>query len=155
MNIYIIFSGLIGSVIGVIGSIGLYWHSRYISTRRALVDRLSILLHDVYWNCSGPDVRKTWDANLKETWVLYNAFMDFAPPIKRGRVRKSWEKYKGEDHDNVKKLAKQGIIVDSMAPPKSKDEFLQRIDALSSEVQRGICSIGVWSRGKIDHGCQR
>jgi hypothetical protein len=53
--------------------------------------------------------------------------MVFAPPTKRGRVRKAWEKYKGENHDMVKKLSNEGIIVDSKAPPKNKMEFLQNI----------------------------
>ena len=127
MSADIIFSGLIGSILGVAVTIGLYWHSRYISTKRVLIDMLSILLHDVHWNCSEPDVFKTWDASLKEIWVLYNAFMDFAPPIKRGRVRRVWENYKGEDHDTVEKFANEGRIVDSKASPKNKDEFLHKI----------------------------
>lgn len=129
MSIDIIFSGFIGSVIGVVVTIGLYWHSRYISTKRSLVDRLSILLHDVHWNCSDPDVHKTWDTSLKDIWVLYNAFMDFAPPIKRGRVRNVWENYKGGGHDTAKKLANDGIIVDSKASPKDKNEFLHKISS--------------------------
>ncbi|MFH0771291.1 MAG: hypothetical protein V1933_01570 [Candidatus Omnitrophota bacterium] len=122
-----IFSGFIGSVIGVIATIGLYWHSRYISTKRAIVDRLSILQHDVYWNYSESDVFKTWDASLKEIWVLYNAFMDFAPPIKKGKACRAWKNYKGEDQKTIKELANEGWIVDNKKPPKNKNEFLYKI----------------------------
>jgi len=120
-------TGLILSCIGVIVTICLYWHSRYISTKRPLVNRLSTLLYDVHYNCSEPDVYKTWDESLKEIWVLYNAYRDFASPFKRGRLRKAWENYKGENPDRLKNLANDGIIVDIKTPPKNKDDFLHKI----------------------------
>lgn len=100
MSIYIIFSGLIGSVIGVIVTIGLYWYNRYISTRRALVDRLTILLHDVHWNCDKSDIFKTWDASLKDIWVLYNAFMDFATYQKRQNTQSMGELQRRRSRDS-------------------------------------------------------
>ena len=127
MSADVIFSGLIGGVLGAVVIIGLYWHSRYSSTKRALVDRLTILLHDVWWNCSESDVFKTWDASLKEILVLHNAFMDFAPPIKKGRVRKAWEQYKGINQEIMKEL--EGQVFDSKMHPKGKQEFLHKIDS--------------------------
>jgi hypothetical protein len=77
-----------------------------------------------------------WNETLKEIWALYNAFMDFAPPIKRGRVRKAWKNYKGEDRNVAEKLADQGIIVDSKLPPKNKEEFLHKIASFIKAVQK-------------------
>ncbi len=123
-------TGLILFFISVIVTIVLYWHRRYISTKRALVNRLSTLQHDVHHDCSEPDVYKTWDESLKEIWVLYNVYSDFASPFKRGRLRKAWENYKGEDPDRLKKLANDGTIVDIKTPPKNKNDFLHKIKSL-------------------------
>lgn len=128
MSIEIICSGLVGSIIGVIITITLYWHSRYIVTRRALVDRLIILRHDVFWDCSDGDVFKQWNSTLKEIWLLYNAFMDFVPPLQRKRICKAWKEYKGEDTDTINELYSQEIIVDNKKPPKSKKDFLRHVN---------------------------
>jgi hypothetical protein len=127
-----LFSGFIGVVFGVATTVFLYWFNRYTIARHDLINYLSLLLHDVHWDCnpSPSDVFKTWDASLKEVWLLYNAFIPIAPPIlRRGRVRKAWRDYKGEDHDTMKKLANEGIIVDNKTAPKNKDEFLHKIDS--------------------------
>ena len=132
MNVEIgqLLSGFIGVAFGVATTIFLYWFNRYTTARHALIDRLLLLKHDVHWDCNPSDVFKTWDASLKEVWLLYNAFIPIAPPIlRRGRVRKAWRDYKGEDHDTMKKLANEGIIVDSKAAPKNKEEFLHKIDS--------------------------
>lgn len=122
-----LFSGLIGTFIGIIVTVMVYWHSRYTSAKRALCDRLTILRHDVWWNCTDSEVFKTWDASLKGIWLLYNALFDFAPFWKRRRIRNAWEKYKGVNHEVMEKL--QGQVFDSKMSPKSKQEFLHSISS--------------------------
>jgi len=132
MNIDIgqLLSGFVGVVFGIAATIFLYWFNRYTTARHALIDRLLFLRHDVHWTCAPADVFKTWNASLKEIWLLYNAFIPIALPIlRRGRVRQAWRDYKGEDHDTMKKLANEGIIVDNKAAPKNKVEFLHKIDS--------------------------
>jgi len=131
-----LFSGIIGALIGVAITVILYWHSRYISTKRALIDRLSILKHDVFWNCYDQDIFRTWDVSLKEIWLLYNAVFDFVPFWKRTSMQNAWGNYKGEDCDTVKKLSNQGIIVDSKMAPKNKDEFLHRINSFLQALKK-------------------
>jgi len=117
-------SGLIGSLIGVLVTLIIYWDSRRTSTKRSLEDRLLILRHDVWFTCTAADVFKTWDASLHELWILFNAYYDFAPFWRRGRVRQAWDKYKGTNNYVLKHLPN---VPDSKMSPKSKDEFIQNI----------------------------
>ena len=132
------FSGLVGALLGILCTLLLYWHGRYSSTRRVLADRLIILRHDVWWNCKDnvDDVFKTWDASLKELWILFNAHYEFALFWKRRSVCKAWEKYKGSDLEIQKNLPD---VADTKMNPKSKPEFIQNIntflEALGSCVQ--------------------
>jgi len=126
INISQLYSGLIGSLIGVTITLILYLDSRRTSTKRALADRLLILRYDVWFDCSETDVFKTWDASLKELWVLFNAYYDYVPFWKRCRVRKAWEKYKGVNHYILTNLPS---VPETKMFPKSKDEFIQNITA--------------------------
>jgi hypothetical protein len=121
-----LFSGLVGALFGIVVTLVLYWHSRYTSAKRALSDRLTILRHDVWWNCTDSEVFKTWDASLKEIWLLYNALFDFAL-WKRRRIRNAWERYKGVNREVMEKL--QGEVFDSKMAPKNKQEFLHIISS--------------------------
>jgi hypothetical protein len=139
MDIRQLFSGLIGVAFGVAATVFLYWFNRYTIARHELINCLSLLLHDVHWNCDSSDVFETWDASLKKVWLLYNAFISVSPPIlRRGRVRKAWRDYKGEDHDRMKKLAKEGRIVDDKAAPKDKEEFLRKINSFLRALGKGV-----------------
>ena len=117
-------SGLIGSLLGVAATLVLYLASRRSSTKRALADRLIILRYDVWWDCTDADVFKIWDASLKELWILFNAYYEFAPLWRRRRVRKAWEKYKGVNHYILDHLPN---VPDTKMFPKSKEEFIQNI----------------------------
>ena len=123
-------SGIIGALIGVTATIVLYWHSRYISAKRALADKLIILRHDVWWNCNDSEIFKTWDASLKEIWLLYNAVFDFAPFWKKKHIQNGWEKYKGEDHKIMEKSLGDVQVFDTKRSPKNKQEFLQNITSM-------------------------
>jgi len=127
-------SGIIGAIIGVAATIVLYWHSRYISTKRALVDRLITLRYDVWYNCTDADIFKQWDTTLKEIWLLYNALFDFAPFWKRKSIAKAWDTYKGIDHKIMEKLRDQ--VFDSKLPPKNKQEFLHKITSLIEVLEK-------------------
>jgi len=134
MNIYAIFSGLIGAILGAAIAVGLYWHGRYISAKRALADRLIILRHDVWWNCNDSEIFKVWDASLKEIWLLYNALSDFTPFWKRKKITKAWDVYKGINHKIMEELRYQ--VFDSKLPPKNKQEFLQKINPIIEVLQK-------------------
>jgi hypothetical protein len=117
-------SGLIGSLLGVTVTLVIYLESRRASTKRAIEDRLLILRHDVWFTCADADVFKAWDASLKELWILFNAYYDYAPFWRRPRVRRAWEKYKGVNHyilDNLPNVPETKMF------PKSKEEFIQNI----------------------------
>ncbi len=122
-----LFSGLIGTIIGIVATFILYWHSRYTCAKRALADRLAILQHDVWWNCTDSEVFKMWDTTLKEIWGLYNALFSFAPFWKRRRIRIAWEKYKGVNREVMEKLHR--VVFDSKMSPKNKQEFLHSISS--------------------------
>ncbi len=117
-------SGLIGSLIGVLVTLIIYWDSRRTATKRAIKDRLLILSDHVWFTCTDSDVFKTWDASLNELWILFNAYYDYAPFWRRRRIRKAWEKYKGVNNYVLKHLPN---VPDSKMFPKSKDEFIQNI----------------------------
>lgn len=124
INIHQLFSGLIGSLIGVAVTCIIYLDSRRTSAKRALKDRLFILRYDVWFTCTEADVYKTWDTSLKELWILFNAYYDYVPFWRRYRVRKAWEKYKGVNHfilDNLPNVPETKMF------PKSKEEFIQNI----------------------------
>ncbi|MBI3379074.1 MAG: hypothetical protein HY035_11855 [Nitrospirae bacterium] len=118
------FSGLVGTLFGVIATLAIYLHSRYTASRRALADRLIILRYDVWWNCTDTDVFKTWDASLKDIWILYNAYYDVAPLWRRRSIKKAWDKYKGVNHYILDHLPN---VPDVKMFPKSKEEFIQNI----------------------------
>jgi len=123
-------SGFFGAIIGGFVTIFLYWHNRYTSAKRALINRLTILRHDVWWNCKDSDIFKKWDESLEEIWVLYNSLMDVFPLWRRRKLQRAWEEYKGINKEVMKKL--EGEVFDSKMAPKSKNDFLQKISNILS-----------------------
>lgn len=120
-------SGFFGAIIGGFVTIFLYWHNRYTSAKRTLINRLTILRHDVWWDCtdSASDIFKKWDESLEEIWILYNSLMDVFPLWRRRSLQRAWEEYKGINKEVMEKL--EGEVFDSKMAPKSKNDFLQKI----------------------------
>jgi|LQYC01.1.fsa_nt_gi hypothetical protein len=142
------FSGLFGAVLGILCTFLLYWHDRYSNTRRALADKLIILRYDVWWECEDKvnKVLEAWNASLKELWLLFNAYYEFAPPWKRRCVGKAWEKYKGIDLEIQKNLPE---VPDTKMNPKSKTEFIQRINTFLEAL--GSCGQCISSKKPKPH----
>jgi hypothetical protein len=134
MEITNLFSGLIGALAGVISTLCLYWYNRYSSAKRNFSDKLIFLKHDVWYNCDDTKVFEVWNESLKDIWILYNAFVDVAPPRKRKKVTKAWGVYKGIDHKIMETF--KGQVFDSKLPPKNREEFLHKITILLETLEK-------------------
>jgi hypothetical protein len=126
MNSCIIFSGILGALIGSLVTIILYLHSRHNSTKRALFDRLEFIRYDVYHGKS--TATDAWENTLIDIWQLYNAFYDFAWPWQRCSVKKAWCEYKVINKDAEEKAQAQGITYISKTAPFDTDNLFYRID---------------------------
>lgn len=118
-------SGILGAIIGVLGSYGLYFLSRFITARAALRAKLLesrevTVIHD---STSIPPA-KWYSNNFQEVWRLLLEYRETIPFLFRREIDAAWSKYKG---------AKTTFLSEHYAPP-SNDDVERRVDALLKAV---------------------
>jgi len=120
-------SGLIGALFGVGASAAIYWHAGYSNSKEKLFMEITMLRDRFWWHPEGADPNlafKEWNQSLGVLWPLWHAHYIWSFPWKKRRLAQAWLKYKGTSDEIV------ALAPDHKSLPRTREEFLQRINAL-------------------------